>query len=653
MSTLGDIERRRKLEKIRGKAPTGNGPGAPPAQLALDFAQQEAVASSADLVLSYDIDAGVLVCGATRKWKDAIKATTVGRKRFRFSKRLPDDCAWYIPGSRGKPLERAALEQAATELRGTGPEGPTVQVKHTERRLGTGPSFAEREGERASRAAERIERHEGRASRLEAKAADQFSQSRRAVQGIPAGQPILVGHHSEARHRRDVAKAQRKGFQGLETGREAKRAAGKAATAASREAKRTDSDATQRRIGRLEAELRKVKRNLYGHPGKGTTLRTEAAQGDYKRKLKDMERDLTEKIAYWAEQLDEQLGAGTAREWGPADFTVGGIVYGRHGWAVIKRVNKKSLSVDKLTPALRRLNPAKLPYDRIDRPATPEDDVRARREYADYFGPDGETVMSREGWKQSFIAGWNDAKAARKRLTPKEAWASAKGSRWGSDYPRGYGAYIDWKAGAYAQDAVKDAGKLGLTKETGSPGKKKPSAAVQIPVMAGGGKPTRLELKVLGYAQQEDARLPTAEIDRQVNNAMRRLKQAGYLEHAPRQLRGGEKRYRLATPKVKKKRSPAPKEYPPLRKLEQYHFGPTANWRGKIAYDNNGYTALTPTQSKILKTQKGATAWLEKRIGAQHMAEAFLDTPDERRSQNVKRGGPLRILAPGEPPPST
>lgn len=76
---------------------------------------------------------------------------------------------------------------------------------------------------------------------------------------------------------------------------------------------------------------------------------------------------------------------------------------------------------------------------------------------------EAESVMDKENWKQSFTAGWNDAKKAKKEVPPAQAWKSAKGRKWGSDYPRGYGAYTDHKRGAHAQDAVKDAKKLGLT----------------------------------------------------------------------------------------------------------------------------------------------------------------------------------------------
>lgn len=100
------------------------------------------------------------------------------------------------------------------------------------------------------------------------------------------------------------------------------------------------------------------------------------------------------------------------------------------------------------------------------------------------------------------------------------------------------------------------------------PPKRQP--AVKVPVMAGGGKPTMLELKVLGHARREDRRVPgvllapsrvsddlfaderTAADDQQVRMAMLRLKAAGYLARV-KQPKGHEPRYKLAAPKAKKK----------------------------------------------------------------------------------------------------
>jgi len=385
---LQRLERERKLEKIRGKSSPGTRGRSveslrAPTQLGLDFAQAEAEAAEAELVISYSTAEGVLVCGATRQWKEAIKASRLGSKRFRFSRNLPGDCGWYVVGTRDKPLELAPLEATAEQLRAA---GATVDVKYTAPEAPR--SFGEREAERAGRAAPRIERLEARAGRLEAEAAAGFASARtdEATTGIPFGQPILVGHHSEGKHRRTLERAERRGFKALETSREAKSADWRAKGAARREEARTDPGVTKRRIGRLETELRKVRRNLHGHPGKGTTMRTSPATGEHRAKLEAMERELDGQIKYWAAELGEHLSAGTAREWGPKDFAKGGIVLGSHGWAAIIRVNKTTLTVDYLKRELRPLNSAKLAYDRVERLASgPVEDAEVRGKFADYF----------------------------------------------------------------------------------------------------------------------------------------------------------------------------------------------------------------------------------------------------------------------------
>lgn len=54
---------------------------------------------------------------------------------------------------------------------------------------------------------ERRERYLERAEKAEGEARAKFAAEHRIVDGIPLGQPILIGHHSEKRHRRDIARA--------------------------------------------------------------------------------------------------------------------------------------------------------------------------------------------------------------------------------------------------------------------------------------------------------------------------------------------------------------------------------------------------------------------------------------------------------------
>jgi len=69
-----------------------------------------------------------------------------------------------------------------------------------------------------TRKAARIERLQNRAERLRSEGTARLEGARRIGDMIPLGQPILVGHHSEKRHRRDIARidaSYRKGFAAL------------------------------------------------------------------------------------------------------------------------------------------------------------------------------------------------------------------------------------------------------------------------------------------------------------------------------------------------------------------------------------------------------------------------------------------------------
>lgn len=67
--------------------------------------------------------------------------------------------------------------------------------------------------ERRLRRAQRLQEW---ADKREAKADQAYADSNRAVEGIPFGQPILVGHHSEGKMRRAIGRAQSKATQSIE-----------------------------------------------------------------------------------------------------------------------------------------------------------------------------------------------------------------------------------------------------------------------------------------------------------------------------------------------------------------------------------------------------------------------------------------------------
>jgi len=116
--------------------------------------------------------------------------------------------------------------------------------------------------ERRERRAERLR---GWAGKRAAKSIAAFSGARAAVDGIPFGQPILVGHHSEARHRAALDRHDSRMRQGFEHHEKAVSMASKA-DEIDRQADRAiysdDPDAIEQleaRITTLEAERARLK----------------------------------------------------------------------------------------------------------------------------------------------------------------------------------------------------------------------------------------------------------------------------------------------------------------------------------------------------------------------------------------------------------
>ena len=99
---------------------------------------------------------------------------------------------------------------------------------------------------------DRIERLRGRAQRSAAEGHTSIGAARAMGERIPFGQPILVGRHSERRHRRDIDRIDakyRRGFEALEEAKELNRRADAAETSSAIAS--DDPDA----IAKLEAKL--------------------------------------------------------------------------------------------------------------------------------------------------------------------------------------------------------------------------------------------------------------------------------------------------------------------------------------------------------------------------------------------------------------
>ena len=103
----------------------------------------------------------------------------------------------------------------------------------------------------------RVERYEERAARAQAESDAASKAAHDILSHIPPGQPILVGHHSERRHRRDLEKSDRNMRKSVEAGEKAAYYAGRAASAAGNTAISSDDpdalDKLEKKLAALQS----------------------------------------------------------------------------------------------------------------------------------------------------------------------------------------------------------------------------------------------------------------------------------------------------------------------------------------------------------------------------------------------------------------
>lgn len=212
-------------------------------------------------------------------------------------------------------------------------EAIVAMVANTERE-----SFADRQAGAQERAGARAERLSERAGKHEETAEAASREAWRIVEMIPNGQPILVGHHSEGRHRRDISRIDKK----IQKACEEREYAGELRRRAElNEEKAAGEHLTpsyiQNRIDEAEARIRQIERAIEGGNRWDQGTR-ESRAADYAAELAERQ----ERAAYWREQLAQ----------------IGGVKYGRHNvkkgdrvnvrgwWAIVVRANEKTCSVE-------------------------------------------------------------------------------------------------------------------------------------------------------------------------------------------------------------------------------------------------------------------------------------------------------------------
>ncbi|MEY9937623.1 DUF3560 domain-containing protein [Streptacidiphilus sp. MAP5-3] len=243
---------------------------------------------------------------------------------------------WYLPNSRDKRTSKPMLEALAERLRTEG-FTVTVTIREADRR-----TFAEAERDRVERAEARAERFAGYAGNAAARSEAAWEAGKRIADGIPLGQPILVGHHSEARARRDQERMERAARTSIAEANKAGYWSGRHQAAESYERHRNNPGRTLRRLDKLRADLRAVEKWRRGDPAKG--YHRDHTDPDTIAELAIRHDELTEEIQHWEAVIAEAEADGV-KIWGRADFQRG--QFARYGgtWYEVLRVNTKSLTI--------------------------------------------------------------------------------------------------------------------------------------------------------------------------------------------------------------------------------------------------------------------------------------------------------------------
>lgn len=204
------------------------------------------------------------------------------------------------------------------------------------------PPLEERLEDRRERSALRAERLSERADKKTEEAESAARTAHRIGDNIPMGQPILVGHHSERHHRRDVARMHSSMDKAGAAYADAERLKAAASAAAFNAEEGYSLPFISHRLRESKARLAAMRREIESYLG------SDASQSAHEEKrvawlarhrllAAEYERDLQ----YWTTKLAESGGL----PFGPENVSVGDSVLFHGTWYPVRRASKKSITV--------------------------------------------------------------------------------------------------------------------------------------------------------------------------------------------------------------------------------------------------------------------------------------------------------------------
>ncbi|WP_312870963.1 DUF3560 domain-containing protein [Streptomyces lonarensis] len=251
------------------------------------------------------------------------------RQPFRWSRNL--DC-WYLPHSRDHATYTPSLELLAQRLRDAGFE-VTLTIDNADRR-----SFSDAEHDREEKAQARAERFGNYAEAAARNSEAAWKKSHDISERFAGGQPILIGHNSERRARRDHERMDGAMRKSIGERDRADHWSGRAQAAADYEQFKKSPGRTLRRLDKLRADLRAVEKWQRGERAKGYSRNPDDPE------LAIRHEELTEEIEHWQQAIKDAEAQGV-KVWSKADFSRGDFVLYRGTWYEVLRVNPKSLTI--------------------------------------------------------------------------------------------------------------------------------------------------------------------------------------------------------------------------------------------------------------------------------------------------------------------
>ena len=174
-----------------------------------------------------------------------------------------------------------------------------------------------------------------RAVKTQDQADEKYDRAKKKMDFIPIGQPILVGHHSERKHRGDLMKIESGMRKSIELGDKAKKLQETADRYGAKAEGKENPRTIKNRIKGLEADIRRLK--SYSVDETGEELKRSKKQIDRLDHLLNLQR---ERYTQTGGMLSDTV-----------TFKPGMVVHTTNGKARIKKVSGKSVRVELITDA--------------------------------------------------------------------------------------------------------------------------------------------------------------------------------------------------------------------------------------------------------------------------------------------------------------